>query len=416
MFELRPLVEVLSWLKRAPVDRSPPGTRATAAGTRSSSGRNADGTFLGFDRVYEGLDARHARVGLTSDPEVARMWQESARSVEGWRRLRRAVPLEDREARRVPGRVFEGTRPDQVMDHLECLQTVWGRPDSTIARTSRTRAGAWADREAQVDAAAALAGPVWVGAGRRLAADDIVVGPAILWDTPGSEAASDGVPWDDLEPVDLPAGFRPATGIRSPGPVGKRAFDIVFAALVLAITLPFYPLIALAILIEDGWPIFFAHRRETLGGRQFPCWKFRSMRRNAETIKREIEAQNVSDGPQFFVKNDPRTTRVGAFLRKTQLDEFPQFINVLLGHMSVVGPRPSPRRENQCCPPWREARLSVRPGVTGLWQVMRTRRKGLDFQEWIRYDIEYVENMSWRTDLWIIAKTTGIVLKKMIGR
>ena len=158
-------------------------------------------------------------------------------------------------------------------------------------------------------------------------------------------------------------------------------------------------------MIEDGWPPFFAHRRETLGGQQFPCLKFRSMRRDAERIKAELVRENMADGPQFFIKNDPRLTRIGRLLRKTQLDEIPQFVNVLLGHMSVVGPRPSPLSENQYCPAWREARLSVRPGLTGLWQVRRTRRRGLDFQEWIRFDLEYVERASWRLDLWIIWRT-----------
>jgi lipopolysaccharide/colanic/teichoic acid biosynthesis glycosyltransferase len=100
-------------------------------------------------------------------------------------------------------------------------------------------------------------------------------------------------------------------------------------------------------------------------------------------------------------------------LRDLQLDEIPQFINVLVGDMSVVGPRPSPFKENQYCPPWREARLSVRPGVTGLWQISRTRAAGSDFQEWIKYDIEYVERQSFRLDLWIIYKTVLLVLRKV---
>src|SRR5690606_4429200 len=185
----------------------------------------------------------------------------------------------------------------------------------------------------------------------------------------------------------------------------KRLFDIVFSLIVLALTLPLYPLIMLAIWLDDGPPFFFIHRRETMGGRQFPCLKFRSMRRNAERLKEQVAHQNLADGPQFYIERDPRLTRVGRWLRALNLDELPQFINVLLGHMSVVGPRPSPYEENQYCPPWREARLSVRPGITGLWQIKRSRAQGLDFQEWIRYDIEYVENMSWKLDLWIIWQT-----------
>ena len=109
------------------------------------------------------------------------------------------------------------------------------------------------------------------------------------------------------------------------------------------------------------------------------------------------------------MEHDPRITKVGRVLRKLQLDELPQFFNVLLGQMSVVGPRPSPFSENQYCPGWREARLSVRPGVTGLWQIRRTRADGADFQEWIRYDIEYVEQASFWLDVYIIWKTIMLV-------
>jgi lipopolysaccharide/colanic/teichoic acid biosynthesis glycosyltransferase len=167
----------------------------------------------------------------------------------------------------------------------------------------------------------------------------------------------------------------------------------------------------LAIWIEDGRPFFFKHRRETLGGREFSCLKFRSMRKDAEQIKAAMASQNEADGPQFYLKRDPRLTRVGHFIRRTNIDELPQFVNVLRGDMSIVGPRPSPRSENQFSPAWREARLSVRAGVTGLWQVCRTRQPGLDFQEWIRFDLEYVQNASWRMDLSIIFRTIRMLLR-----
>jgi lipopolysaccharide/colanic/teichoic acid biosynthesis glycosyltransferase len=117
------------------------------------------------------------------------------------------------------------------------------------------------------------------------------------------------------------------------------------------------------------------------------------------------------DGPQFKMEDDPRISLVGRFLRETYIDEIPQFFNVLLGQMSVVGPRPSPESENTLCPFWRDARLSVRPGITGLWQVHRTRQPMRDFQEWIHYDIEYVRNLSLLMDLRICWQTT----KKMLG-
>jgi lipopolysaccharide/colanic/teichoic acid biosynthesis glycosyltransferase len=192
--------------------------------------------------------------------------------------------------------------------------------------------------------------------------------------------------------------------------ISKRLFDLAFAAAALLLTLPLYPLVMLAIWLEDGRPFFFAHRRETLAGREFPCLKFRSMRKDSEELKRHIAGHNHADGPQFFIPSDPRLTRVGRVIRKLNLDELPQFLNVLLGHMSVVGPRPSPYKENQYCPAWREARLSVRPGITGLWQVLRTRQQGQDFQEWIRFDLEYVRRAGWPLDLWIIWKTAAMLL------
>jgi lipopolysaccharide/colanic/teichoic acid biosynthesis glycosyltransferase len=136
------------------------------------------------------------------------------------------------------------------------------------------------------------------------------------------------------------------------------------------------------------------------------------MRKDSEEIKARLMAQNQADGPQFFIKNDPRLTKVGAFIREYQIDELPQLFNIVKGDMSVVGPRPSPFKENQYCPPWREARLSVRPGLTGLWQISRTREEGNDFQEWIKYDIRYVEKQSFWLDLWIIWRTIVLLVKR----
>ena len=180
------------------------------------------------------------------------------------------------------------------------------------------------------------------------------------------------------------------------------------------LTLPFYPLVTLAIALQDGWPIFFAHRRETVGGRLFNCYKFRSMRKDADKVKRELKQVNQADGPQFYMDEDPRMTRLGVFMRETKIDEWPQFFNVLLGQMSLVGPRPSPFSENQLCPAWRMARLSVRPGLTGLWQVERSREPGLDFQEWIRYDIQYVERQRLWLDFKIVVKTFAVLGRSVL--
>jgi lipopolysaccharide/colanic/teichoic acid biosynthesis glycosyltransferase len=122
-------------------------------------------------------------------------------------------------------------------------------------------------------------------------------------------------------------------------------------------------------------------------------------------MQRNLADRNEVDGPQFKIENDPRVTRVGRILRATNLDELPQLFNVLFGQMSLVGPRPSPFRENQICVPWRRARLSVRPGITGLWQVCRGHREQSDFNQWIYYDITYVRNGGFWLDLKILAAT-----------
>jgi len=372
-----------------------------------------EGRLLRFERSYDGIDGRRARVALTPDRELAAIWQGSPDPRTGWRRLREAAGPRDRWVARAQGRVFDRARDRDRADFVRHVVETWARPDATIDGIRRIRKGVWAHEEATVPESARFVGPVWIGGGRELEEGEVIIGPTAVWDDAMRAPMPRDIRWLDLEPAPPPE--RP--DVRRFPPLeraAKRAFDIAFALVALALTLPLYPLVALAILIEDGGPIFFAHRRETLGGREFPCIKFRSMRKNAEEMKRELAAANQADGPQFFIENDPRLTRVGALLRKFQIDELPQFLNVLMGHMSVVGPRPSPRKENQYCPGWREARLSVRPGVTGLWQVSRTRAAGTDFQEWIRYDIEYVERASLWLDVVIIGRTIGMILRGVL--
>lgn len=185
----------------------------------------------------------------------------------------------------------------------------------------------------------------------------------------------------------------------------KRFVDILISLLVLLLFLPFFPFIALAVKLTSSGPIFYRARRQGLHGKEFHCLKFRTMILGAESLQENLRTVNQVDGPQFKMEDDPRTSPIGKFLRDTCIDELPQFFNVLLGQMSVVGPRPSPEQENEFCPVWRDARLSVRPGITGLWQVSRTRQAGRDFQEWIYYDMEYVRHLSLRLDLLICFRT-----------
>jgi lipopolysaccharide/colanic/teichoic acid biosynthesis glycosyltransferase len=410
IFRLAPILDTLSWIE---ADLTAVRLRDPRAdGYRESVVTDAQGRFVKFQRAYAGSDPRFVRVGLTSDEELARVWQSAPDARTGWRRLRRLVPRPSRYAATLRARVFDASRPDEVARFLKTLMRHWRRPDAAISNLRRLDEDVWADESATAAPGAGLRGPVWIGAGRQIPSDAAAVGPTVMWDSPGARPSDGSVDWMELEPLSAPSARtrRPAFSLYR---ASKRLFDVAFSLAALAVTLPLYPIIALAIVIEDGFPVFFRHRRETINGRQFNCLKFRSMRRDAEQIKARLASQNKADGPQFYIPDDPRLTRVGRILRDLQLDELPQFINVLRGEMSVVGPRPSPYKENQYCPPWREARLSVRPGITGLWQISRTRAEGVDFQEWIKYDIQYVERQSIALDLWIIWRTILMLVQKV---
>jgi lipopolysaccharide/colanic/teichoic acid biosynthesis glycosyltransferase len=403
IFRLAPLMESLNWIQPQVLfvrlhDRRERGYRERVV-------TDVHDRFVCFRRLYDASDdARFMRVALTPDRDIARLWQNAPDPLAAWRRLRKYVARTDRMTVSADGAMYDRWSDREVAWYVQDLVEQWKRPVSTISRAHAGEGEVWKDPKSQIDANAKFVGPVWVGAGRHIDGGSTVIGPAVVWDEPTAKPPTEPIEWLNIEPAEprTEASVRDATPLDR---AAKRLFDLFFSAVAVLVTLPIYPLIMLAIWLEDGRPIFFAHRRETLGGAEFPCVKFRSMRKDAEKIKQDLMARNQADGPQFFIENDPRISRVGAFLRKYHLDELPQFFNVLAGHMSIVGPRPSPRKENQYCPPWREARLSVRPGITGLWQVRRTRRAGNDFQEWIKYDIEYVETRTFWLDMKIIAQT-----------
>ncbi|WP_435018708.1 sugar transferase [Tundrisphaera sp. TA3] len=195
----------------------------------------------------------------------------------------------------------------------------------------------------------------------------------------------------------------------------KRAIDVVGAGLGLVLLLPVIAAIAVLIRLESRGPILFRQARMGLGGRTFFCLKFRTMIPDAESRLRELEALNeVAGGVLFKIKDDPRVTRLGRFLRKTSLDEIPQLWNVLMGEMSLVGPRPLQIRDSQKLadinPLGYAHRLSVMPGVTGPWQVGG--RSDADSETMIRLDLEYVENWSLGLDLRILLRTVWVVLAR----
>lgn len=190
--------------------------------------------------------------------------------------------------------------------------------------------------------------------------------------------------------------------------VVKRMIDVLGASIALALSAPVMALIALCIKLEDGGPVFFTQERSGLYGRTFPMYKFRSMVVDAERLRAQLEAQNEMGGPVFKMKRDPRITRVGALIRKLSLDEFPQFWNVLRGEMSLVGPRPPLPSEVARYERWQMRRLSMRPGLTCIWQVRGRNR--IDFDQWMRLDLEYIDNWSLFLDVKLLLRTVPAVL------
>ena len=188
----------------------------------------------------------------------------------------------------------------------------------------------------------------------------------------------------------------------------KRGFDLGVSLLVAILGLPLWALIALAIKLDSPGPVFYRDSRIGLNENEFGMIKFRTMRADAEAEQAELERRNEAEGALFKIKDDPRVTRVGAFLRRFSLDEIPQVLNVLSGEMSLVGPRPLPVRDYELLEPWHRKRYLVLPGMTGLWQVAG--RSSLGFDDLVRLDFYYLEHWSIWLDVSILLKTVPAVL------
>jgi exopolysaccharide biosynthesis polyprenyl glycosylphosphotransferase len=190
----------------------------------------------------------------------------------------------------------------------------------------------------------------------------------------------------------------------------KRVTDIVGSIVGLLITAVLFPFIAIAIKLEDPkGPVFFSQTRIGKNGRRFRIYKFRSMYADAEARKKELMAKNEVQGLMFKMENDPRITKVGKFLRRTSLDELPQFWNIFKGDMSLVGTRPPTVDEFEQYNDYYRRRMSITPGLTGLWQVSG-RSEVKDFNEVVKLDLQYIDNWSIGQDLKILIQTVGVVL------
>lgn len=190
--------------------------------------------------------------------------------------------------------------------------------------------------------------------------------------------------------------------------LAKRAFDLVVSSLALTLGAPIFLAVALGIRLSMPGPILFVQRRMGLNGREFDMFKFRSMVVDAPAGREALAERNELTGPAFKMADDPRITPFGRFLRKSSLDELPQFVNVLVGEMSVVGPRPAVPSEVGRYERWQRRRLSVKPGLTCLWQVRG--RSDLDFDTWMKLDLEYIDNWSLWLDLKLVVLTVPAVL------
>jgi exopolysaccharide biosynthesis polyprenyl glycosylphosphotransferase len=219
----------------------------------------------------------------------------------------------------------------------------------------------------------------------------------------------DGLAWNSpieyigqFPTIPLHCGHVPELGL-----IFKRAFDILFSTVALAVLSPVLAAIAIAIKLDSPGPIFYSSERIGKKGVVFRCTKFRTMVEDAEKRRAEIMHMNERDGVLFKISNDPRITKLGRFLRKYSLDELPQFFNVLLGDMSVVGPRPPIASEVKEYKLSHLRRLDVTPGITGLWQVQG--RQDPSFASYVSLDVTYIDNWSVWLDFKIIMKTVGVV-------
>jgi lipopolysaccharide/colanic/teichoic acid biosynthesis glycosyltransferase len=207
-------------------------------------------------------------------------------------------------------------------------------------------------------------------------------------------------------PLDPALSFVPRTFYQR---CGKRILDVLASGAALLVLSPLLLGIAIAIRLESPGPVFYVSTRLGRRARPFPFVKFRSMVQDAEARRAQLDELNEMDGPVFKIRNDPRMTRVGRLLRKSSLDELPQFWSVLRGQMSLVGPRPPIPAEVEQYEHWQRRRLAVTPGITCLWQVRGRNR--ISFEEWMRLDAEYVDHLSLRLDLQILLQTIPAVLR-----
>ncbi len=335
--------------------------------------------------------------------------------------------------------LLNGYRPSGMS---EIAEGIWIGDSVSISPQSYLAGPVIIGRDSVIEDDAQIIGPVTIGNGCRIG-KGAMVRESVIWnDTavgknsgvlysvvgPGVKIKAGSlyrnrVLVESLKPCDLniaPSNGEPKkiTGAENNGInslnwkaflVIKRLMDISFSLAVLAISSPLMLLISVIIKLDSKGPVFFRQERCGKDGKDFKMLKFRTMVQGADGLQQKYRSS--IDGPMFKLPNDPRITRFGQFLRKTSLDELPQILNIIKGEMSLVGPRPLVMNEMKFSPSWRDTRLKVRPGLTGLWQIQG--RSTTTFHDWIRYDVYYVTNQSLWLDIKIFFKTIPVVFKKI---
>lgn len=412
-----------------------------AAGTREYLQLDPDGGVRKIQRYYDGVTRLRTLGVLCATMPVAAARPAAGEAFASLAALREIMASRRTLLQDVPidGPMIDLTQEEGILSLNEQFLVRGVRVDPSLS-LSQTAPGILVGEGVRVDPGARLVGPLVLHTGSRVERGGMLIGPMVVGPDsrigehaalaqclvlpattvrPGAVYRREVLgPQAALAPTArtrVPGRYRVgggsspnrASGARSIYPAVKRCIDATVALLALLMLAPLLAVLAVLVKLTSRGPVFFADEREGREGRVFRCFKFRTMRHNAHLMQRKLYAQNDVDGPQFKMKHDPRITPLGRFLRKSNLDELPQLWNVLVGDMSLIGPRPSPFRENQICVAWRNARLSVRPGITGLWQVCRHDRENGDFHQWIHFDTLYVRRLSFALDARIFLATLG---------
>src|SRR5690606_22159454 len=251
-----------------------------------------EGRVEGVQRVYNPSTRATSRAAVTDEIALARLWRVAADPYLGWSAIVDAAGPDGTAPAVARALILDARLDEHRAEFTRRMIERWGYPGAAFDGVYEYEPGVWLHESVEVPERTRFVAPVWIGAGRVMHADDTVVGPGIAPDAPGAAFEPGELDWPEM--LSVGAARRRAWSRRRVR-VGKRAFDILFSLAVLAATAPLYPIIALAIFVEDGWPPFFAHRRQTLRGREFPCIKFRTMRRNADSTKAQLAAMKQAD-------------------------------------------------------------------------------------------------------------------------